>query len=431
MSLSAALSSAVSSLQAQSVALSAIAQNISNSSTTAYKVKETTFEAILSGTMGGSSSQSSAGVRALTLQAMLVQGTISSSAVDTNMAISGSGYFVVSSDPDAGASATAYSRNGSFSTNSEGYLVNSEGYYLMGYATDADGAVVGSKTVGNLTALDLSDISSPAQATSTMSYAANLPANAAAGDVFTTSTEIFDSLGNSHTVEQSWTKTGENSWTLSLSDPTSTGDATTTTGALTPNSFTVTFDANGALASVSPASSTDAASIEFTIDYNNGAADASIAMDLGTVGGIDGLTQYSDTSSDIDIDLGATGQNGYAAGALTGVSISGSGLVTATFDNGASRAIYQIPVATFTSESGLQQVSGTVYKATAQSGLLQISMPGDGGAGELVTSALEGSTTDTSTEFNKMIVAQQAYSAASQVMSTVNTMFDTLLQAVR
>lgn len=431
MSLSAALSSAVSSLSAQSAALSAISQNISNSSTTAYKVKETSFEAILSGSMGSATSQSSAGVRALTSQAMLVQGTISSSSVDTNMAISGSGYFVVSSDPDAGASATAYSRNGSFSTNSEGYLVNSEGYYLMGYATDSDGSVVGSKTVGNLAAIDLSDISSPAQATSTMSYAANLPANAEVGDVFTTSTEIFDSLGNSHNVEQSWTKTGENSWTLSLSNPTATDDASNVTGTLTPNSFTVTFDENGALASVSPSSATDAAAIDLGITFNNGAADASIALDLGAIGGIDGLTQYSDTSSDIDIDLGSVGQNGYAAGSLTAVSISGSGLVTATFDNGANRAIFQIPVATFTSESGLQQVSGTVYKSTAQSGQLQIRMPGDGGAGELVTSALEASTTDTSTEFNKMIVAQQAYSAASQVMTTVNTMFDTLLQAVR
>lgn len=431
MSLSSALSSAVSSLSAQSVALAAISQNIANSSTTAYKTKETSFEAVLNGTMSSSTSQSSAGVKATNSQAMLVQGTISSSSVDTNMAISGNGYFVVSSDPTAGASSAAYSRNGSFSADSDGLLINSEGYYLLGYATNADGDVIGSKTVGNLQAIDLSAISSPANATSTMSYAANLPSNAEVGDSFTSSTEIFDSLGNSHNIEQTWTKTGENSWSLTVSDPTSTKDASASTGTLTPNTFAVTFDEKGALASVSPSSATDAASITFTVDYSNGAADAPITMDLGTIDGTDGLTQYADTSSDIDIDLGAVGQNGYAAGSLTGITISGSGLVTASFDNGASRAVYQIPIATFTNDDGLKQISGTVYESTASSGLLKISMPGEGGSGQLFTSALEGSTTDTSTEFNKMIIAQQAYSAASQVVSTVNTMFDTLLQAVR
>ncbi|WGM40646.1 flagellar hook protein FlgE [Caulobacter sp. NIBR1757] len=430
MSLSAALSAAVSSLSAQSVALAAISENIANSSTTAYKVKGTSFEAVLSGVMSSGSGASTSGVKAQTSQAMLVQGTIASTSVDTNMAISGSGYFVVSDDPAAGASATAYSRNGSFTTDSDGLLVNSEGYYLMGYATEADGTLSGSKTLSNLTAIDVSAITSPAQATSTASLAANLPSNAAIGDSFTSSTEIFDSLGNSHNLEETWTKTAENSWTLTLSDPTSASDSTTATGTVSPSSFTLTFNESGSLASVSPSTTDDAAAIAFTVDFSTGAADAAITMDLGSIGGVDGLTQYSDTSSDIDIEVNQASQDGYAAGSLTGISIGDTGLVTATFENGASRAIYQIPLATFTNDDGLSQVSGTIYKATTQAGLLKLSLPGDGG-GSLVTSALEGSTTDTSTEFNKMIIAQQAYSAASQVVTTANSMFDTLLQAVR
>lgn len=430
MSLSAALSAAVSSLSAQSIALAAISENIANSSTTAYKVKDTSFEAVLSGVMSSGSGSSTSGVKAQTSQAMLVQGTIASTAVDTNLAISGSGYFVVSDDPAAGASAVAYSRNGSFSTDSDGLLVNSEGYYLMGYATDADGELTGSKTLSNLTAIDVSAITSPAQATSSASLSANLPSNAAIGDTFTSSTEIFDSLGNSHNLEQTWTKTAENTWTLSLSGLTSASDSSTSTGTASPSTFTLTFNEGGSLASVSPSAKGDDAAIAFTVDFLTGAADAAITMDLGTIGGVDGLTQYSDTSSNIDIEIDQTSQDGYAAGALTGVSIGVDGLVTATFDNGSSRAIYQIPLATFTNDDGLSQVSGAIYKATTQAGLLKLSLPGDG-SGSLVTSALEGSATDTSTEFNKMIIAQQAYSAASQVVSTANSMFDTLLQAVR
>lgn len=427
MSLSSALSSAVSSLTAQSLALSAISENIANSSTTAYKTKETSFDALVTGAMGSSTSISS--VVAKQSQAMRVQGLVSSTSVATNAAIQGDGFFVVADSSTAKASEYAYSRNGSFAADASGYLVNSEGYYLMGFPTDSDGNVLAANTndISNLKPINVSSISGTAEATDKVTMSANLPADAAVGDSFTSSMTVIDSLGVSQTIDQTWTKTAANSWTLALANPYASADTTATqTGTISPTSIDVTFDSNGVLASTNP----DPIALSIS-GYASGAADGAITLNLGTVGGTDGLTQYASTTSTPAIENPTVEANGSRYGQLSSVTIGADGLVTAAFDNGLSVTIYKVPVATFNNPNGLTQISGTVYDENQAAGQVALSWAGTGGAGSLVASALEGSATDTATEFNKMIVAQQAYSAASQVVTTAKDMFDSLLQAVR
>ncbi|MCI3131587.1 flagellar hook protein FlgE [Phenylobacterium aquaticum] len=427
MSLSSALSSAVSSLTAQSLALSAISENIANSSTTAYKTKETSFDALVTGAMGSSTSISS--VVAKQSQAMRVQGLVSSTSVATNAAIQGDGFFVVADSSTAKASEYAYSRNGSFAADASGYLVNSEGYYLMGFPTDSDGNVLAANTndISNLKPINVSSISGTAEATDKVTMSANLPADAAVGDSFTSSMTVIDSLGVSQTIDQTWTKTAANSWTLALANPYASADTTATqTGTISPTSIDVTFDSNGVLASTNP----DPIALSIS-GYTSGAADGAITLNLGTVGGTDGLTQYASTTSTPAIENPTVEANGSRYGQLSSVTIGADGLVTAAFDNGLSVTIYKVPVATFNNPNGLTQISGTVYDENQAAGQVALSWAGTGGAGSLVASALEGSATDTATEFNKMIVAQQAYSAASQVVTTAKDMFDSLLQAVR
>jgi flagellar hook protein FlgE len=425
MSLSSALSTAVSGLSAQSLALAAISENIANSSTTAYKTKEVDFQSLVTGAMGSAKSTSS--VVAKSSQALNVGGVISSTSTSTNVAIDGSGFFVVSADPSDTSSDLVYSRNGSFTTDADGYLVNSEGYYLQGLPTDADGNVLASNPsdLSSLQAINFNSIGGTAKATSTESMAANLPADATTGDDFTTSMEVIDSLGVSHTVGQTWTKTGDNTWSLALSNPTLTSDTTTTSGVISPSTVTVTFNTDGSLASTDPSP----VSLSIT-GFSTGAATSTIDLNLGTVGGTDGLTQFASTSSTLSITP-TFEQDGANYGELAGITVDAQGLVTANFDNGVSLAIYQIPVATFSNPNGLTHVSGTVYDENTNAGQVHVNLPGDGSSGTLVASALEGSTTDIATEFNKMIIAQQAYSAASQVITTTKDMFDTLIQAVR
>lgn len=426
MSLSSALNTAISALKAQSAAISSVSENIANTDTTAYKNSEVTFSSLISGNTT-SSGYSSGGVVYSVGQSVSTQGQIETTSSATNIAINGSGFFVVSAATDALSSAYAYSRNGDFSTDADGYLVNSEGYYLMGLRTDADGNVIAtnSNDLSSLEAIDVNSITGTAQATSEITMDANLPADAAVGDVFTTSTEIYDALGVSHTIDQTWTKTAANSWTLDMSDP-YTSSSAVPTGTLSPSTITVTFNGDGSLASYSPDPPT------FTITgYTTGADDSTITYDIGTIGGTDGITQYSSNSTDPDIEISLVENDGVRYGELSSIEIDDTGLVTAVFDNGLRQAVYQIPIATFQNPDGLTHISGTIYDENENAGNYSLHLSGEGGAGSIISSALEASTADTSDEFNKMISAQQAYSSAAQVVSTVSDMFDTLITAVR
>ena len=123
--------------------------------------------------------------------------------------------------------------------------------------------------------------------------------------------------------------------------------------------------------------------------------------------------------------------NGTTFGALASVSVDKYGVVTATFDNGTSRNIAQIAMATFPNENGLQQVNGNAYQTTAQSGNYNLKTAGAGGAGTIASSSLEASTVDLSTQFTDLITTQSAYSAASKVITTADNMTQALLAIIQ
>lgn len=162
-----------------------------------------------------------------------------------------------------------------------------------------------------------------------------------------------------------------------------------------------------------------------------GANDLTYAIDFGTANGYDGLTQYSSDEDTPSIEISSIEQDGVRYGQFSGVEIDEDGIVTALFDNGVRKSIYQIPIATFSNPAGLTNVHGTVYDENENAGNYVLNKPGDGSAGTIAATSLELSATDTSEEFNKMIVAQQAYSSAAQVLTTVKEMFDTLISSVR
>ncbi|WP_346908235.1 flagellar hook protein FlgE [uncultured Roseibium sp.] len=418
MSLMGALNSAISSLYAQSQALSNISDNLANSETTAYKTTSTSFSSLVA----GSGSSSSGGVTATSTSNVTEQGLLVASSSATDLAIEGDGFFVVSNSVENGAS--YYTRNGEFEVDSNGYLTNN-GYYLMGWETDADGNVIGGTSENSLTAIDIDSVQSSVDATSEVEIQANLPADAEVGDTFETTFEVYDSLGTSATVTVNWEKTAENTWEMSFDDPTlsSTGDII---GTSSTASIEISFNEDGTLASTDP----DPAEFSIT-GWTTGAADSTISLDLGTIGDTDGLTQYASDSDDPNIEVQSITQDGLAYGSLSSVEISDDGSVTAFFDNGEERVIYKIPVATFGNANGLTEKSDGVYARSSASGNSTLHQAGEGGAGTINGGWLEASTTDTSEEFSKMLTAQQAYSASSQIMSTASDMFNTLLDAVR
>lgn len=412
MSLTGAMNAAVSAMKAQSSALSIISNNLANVSTTGYKASSASFSSLVT---SSNSSTQSGGVTVSAVQNLLASGTLVSSDVDTNIAISGSGFFAVQVE-DGGE--IYYTRNGTFTIDTDGYLSNGE-YKLLGWPTDADGNVTGGTTETNLEMIDTDSISSYAAATTEVSLAGNLPADADVGTIYSSEVQVYDSLGTSYTLTVSWEKTATNTWTMTVADPT-LDDATA--GTVTSDPIEVVFNSDGTLQSPSTASLT-------VTGLTTGASDMAITFSLGTIGSSDGITQQSSTSSQ-SVDITPTA-NGAAYGTLSGITIDEDGTVTANYSNNVSIAIYKIPLATFANADGLTAMSGSVYAVSTKSSTASYHFASTDGVGSIKANTLEESTTDTNTEFSSMIAAQQAYSAASQVISTAKDMFDSLLSAVR
>ncbi|HYF90249.1 flagellar hook protein FlgE [Azospirillum sp.] len=431
MSITSAMYSATSGLTAQSKALASISSNIANSSTTGFKGTVTEFTSYINKTT--TVDEQVGGVIASNTRSISSQGEIETSSVTTNLAVNGEGFFVVSDDTADGG--TYFTRNGSFSTDSDGYLVNSEGYYLSGWKLDDSGNVSASNktSVDSLESINLSNIKGTPKATSTLGIEANLPSDAETGDSFTSDVEMFDALGNSHSVTMTWSKTADNTWSVSASNPVSSDDGTTTTGTISGFPITISFNSDGSLAGATQNGTTvDPAAVSFSVTgWTTGASDSSVSMDLGTADGTDGLTQYASGEDDPEIGDWTSTQDGYEPGSLTGTTIDSEGVVRATFDNGETRAIYQIPIATFANADGLDSESGTTFTQTYESGSYQLRTAGDGKAGDIEAGSLESSTVELTDEFSRMIVAQQAYSAASKVMTTAQDMLDTLISMKR
>ncbi|MGJ5177668.1 flagellar hook protein FlgE [Bradyrhizobium oligotrophicum] len=412
MSLSGALSSAISALNAQSSSLAMISDNISNADTTGYKTTSGLFEQLVTAS-SSSKAYSSGGVSVSGRSNITQQGLLSATTNATDVAIQGSGFFVTTNSTSAGGE-IFYTRNGAFTTDNAGYLENN-GYYLEGWRTDASGNVVGNGLEPVNTKIALTN----GGATTETSLAANLPADAASGDTFSSSMTVYDSLGQAHTLNVNWTKGATaNEWTADFAP------ATSTDGTVTSGTYTINFNSDGSLNTVS--------STNLGITWNNGAAASSIALSFGTTGGgTDGLTQKASGSTTPSVSNFSANSDGVSFGTLSSISVGKNGLVEATYSNGQTVPIYKLAVATFADPNGLVAHSGGMYTATATSGNATLQASGENGAGTIYGSELESSTTDTTGQFSNMISAQQAYSAASQVISAVNKMYDTLISSMR
>lgn len=198
--------------------------------------------------------------------------------------------------------------------------------------------------------------------------------------------------------------------------------ATSHLPAAVPDISAMTFNGNGTPATINIT--------DMDVRWANGANDMTgnkvVSLNFGTVGLSDGITQLS-----APYQVNFLSQDGAKFGNFSGVDVSADGVVTAMFDNGVRTPIFQIPVATFVNPNGMESLSGNAWIQTDASGSYTMHIAGTAGAGEINSAALESSTVDLSSEFTTMIVTQRAYSAASKVITTANSMMDDLLQIIR
>ncbi|MCW0235083.1 MAG: flagellar hook protein FlgE [Ferrovibrio sp.] len=447
MSITGAMQTAISGMTGQSTAIGYISDNVANASTTGYKKVESRFQTLITQSSAQSNTHSSGGVLNQPFFANNAQGSITQVSSTTSIAISGNGFIPVSKvtgvDSATGLptfeTTSYYTRVGDFNQNSEGFLVNSSGYYLQGWSVDP---VTGVIDTSSTTEVRVSNLLDAPVATSTVDYAANLPSNVLdANDSLpatlpVSSIEIFDALGNARTLNLTWTRIGDSEWTLSVEAPDSTpssfGPATVSFGGSISGAGPVaaggtigTMNSAGGLTASLGAALNDNAAFSFSLDFGSGAQD--ITLDLGSYGSTAGTTQFAGDT----LTLNDFHQNGVPQGTFKSLAIDEQGFVSVTFDNGNVKTFYQIPIARFNDPTELDRVNGNAFVATPQSGSPILAQPGSSGVGDFVSAAIEGSNVDIADEFSKLIVAQRAYSANAKIITATDELLQETISILR
>jgi len=425
MSILGALDAAISGLNANSNALGIISDNIANASTTGYKATSTDFASLV--TQSTTSDYSPGGVTSKPIYNVAAQGAIQDASSPTDLAISGGGFFIVNSNAAgaAGAGTTSFTRAGDFTVDANGNLVNSAGLFLQGQAlTAAQSAAIaggapatlGGTTIAGLNTVNVSGISATASASANVKIDANLPADSVNPQTMTV--PVYDSQGVEHDLDLTFTPTGAaNQWQVAANLPNAGGSSVGLGGNI------VQFNADGSLdAADSTFNTADALSITWDPAVSGGTSPQNLTFNLGADGTTNGMSQLGSSFTVSNIT-----QDGVQFGSFSSVSIDNNGLVSAHFSNGSTRAIAILPLATFEDPDGLSPSSGDAYLASSNSGAPLLQQAGTGAAGDIQSSSLENSTVDIAHEFSQLIIAQNAYSANSKVITTADQMEQSLL----
>jgi flagellar hook protein FlgE len=428
MSILGAMYAAVSGLGAQSTKLGAISDNIANTSTTGYKRVEVEFASLVTEQVS-KRSYSAGGVAGNVRRRVDAQGILQATGSSTDIAINGDGFFVVSDKQNANPQQdlTALTRAGSFTTDDQGFLRNAAGYYLMGFALNPDGTTVNPNpardALADVEPVNVAGINFTGAPTTQVTFAGNLPAqlaNGTPGAPISTQIQYFTELGNSGTLTLQWTPSSDsvaNDWNLQIFDSETGGGATAIYDQI------VSFNDTGPNAG-SPSSIPGVAGGSLPLTVNGGLQ--AMNLDIGDVNDPSGVTQFAGEYVPTKIT-----KNGALFGVVSRVEVSEDGIITAIFNNGVRRPIYQIPIAVVQNPNGLSARDGTAFDQSRDSGSLYLWDAGVGPAGKTAGNSLERSNVDIAQELTSMIETQRTYSTNAKVIQTADEMLNELTQLKR
>ncbi|MDR5887272.1 flagellar hook protein FlgE [Vreelandella janggokensis] len=444
-------SQALSGLNAQQEKLGAVGNNIANSQTVGFKSSNVQFADVYAQSSIG------LGVRTSAVLQNFNSGNIESSSRNMDLAIAGEGFFRFQ-QPNG---EIGYSRNGQLTMTANGDLVNAQGAQIMGYPADAQGNIQGGGDVEALS-VDAGDLA--ASATTELDVSLNLDAEeevlvdaddnptftvysspgvideaATAANVangldssqysYSTNGTIYDSQGNARNLTMYFTKTAANEWQV---------DARMSGGPAGAPNYGFTNIAEGE-------------NFDFTTDGRLNDNFTAFDIDLDTPDAIrdgDGNTVANSefggatptlTSQQIQVDFPNTtqfansstvndlAQNGYTSGSLVGVTIEDDGSIMRNYSNEESRAAGQVALVSFRNPEGLSPNGDNLWTATGSSGQELVGAPGTGQRGLIEPGAVETSNVDMAAELVDMIVAQRAYQANSQTISTQDELLQTII----
>ncbi len=409
---------ALTALNANNTAIDVTGHNLANLNTSGYKAGTVSFEEMVTQTMGLNSATTANGngIGAPITTRQFTQGSVQVTGGLLDAAISGNGFFTVK----ASDGNTYYTRAGNFKLDSSGNLISATGEKIQGWMASNGVATPG----GVPTNITIPPGSANAPVPSTF-FGLNLNLNAlgtvgAANGSFTAPVEVVDSLGASHTVTASFTKTSANNWSYDL---TIDGGEVTGGTAGTPSSLakgTLTFDTAGKLTAPT-------ANVAVTIPaFTNGAAGQTVNWQLFDTAGNPELTQYGQASA-----VNSNSGDGATAAQLTQVVMADGGQVMAKYSNGTSKLVAVIALASIQNPDSLVAVGNNNYSTTPASGPVSYGEAGTGTRGGITASALESSNVDMAKELTNIIIYQRSYQANARVVTAGDELSQEILSLKR
>lgn len=428
----------VSGLQNHQTRMDVVGNNISNVNTYGFKKGRVTFKDMISQSLSGAAKpqedrgginpqQVGLGMQVATIDTIHTQGALQVTGVNTDLAIQGEGFFI-----EKKGNSSYYTRNGAFSIDKNGYLVNpSNGYKVQGW-----NAVLNPET-GMMelnTAAGVEDLiipvgsKDPARATQNTKFFCNLQKNS---DTHQADLTIYDSTGIPRQLRATFNRTDVNRWDMVIEIPEATeGSVSVSAGAPVENggnnTFQLVFNDAGSLISVSDGTNTQTEgvlmpNVSFTYTGTDGEVNQTINLTMGEVGLFNGITQFESPSTTKAIE-----QDGYTMGMLEGFSFDDSGQITGVFTNGNRKTLGQVALAKFANAGGLEKAGDTLFVESNNSGAANIGVAAAEGRGSIKAGTLEMSNVDLSEQFTDMIVTQRGFQANARTITTA----DQLLQEV-
>ncbi len=394
----------LSGLNAAAKNLDVIGNNVSNSGTVGFKQSQAQFADVYANSLtGAGGSNIGIGTKVALVAQQFTQGNITATNNPLDMAINGGGFFRMDNNGE-----TTYQRNGQFQLDRMGFIVNPTGAKLTGYTANASGVL----STGAPSPLSVNTADLAPQVTSGVNAVLNLDSRGGvpvpAFDMTdptsfnnSTAVSVYDSLGNSHTLQTYYVKTAASTWDVYASQD---GGA-----AFSPVPNTITFDSSGVLTGGSPmtippqALTTGAAALGFPIDFT-------------------GTTQFGSAFS-----VNTLNQDGFTSGRLAGFNIGADGMVMGRYTNGQSAVLGQVVLANFANPNGLQPLGNNMWAETSTSGNPLVGIPSSGSLGVLQSSAVEDSNVDLTAELVNMITAQRVYQANAQTIKAQDAVLQTLV----
>ena len=470
MSLNSAMLTGISGLTTNAASLAVISDNIANVNTPAFKKSSAEFSNMVASSGARKGIYFGGGVNGTTRQYVSQQGNLQRTSSSTDLAIAGTGFFMVAKTPNdpVAADPRTFTRVGNFTTDNAGYLKGSNGQYLLGWPVDNTGAIDFDPTdITKLRPINVSSATGTASPTTTVQISANLKSSqtlsTAATDaaLATVGPAAYDDATNNMSMYAADPATGvQPDFDLQISVADSKGGQRNLTIAFlrsaTPNTWYA--ELRGVPADFDGTANPDGLISAGIVKFNSDGSLDMASTTLFGAAGVETLTigaSADTTGSRFVTGLGVAAQtinfdlsnkftqtdnvsqlisqsaNGTAFGNQVSIEVDEEGFVSAVFDNGSIRQLSQIAVATFTNPDGLNAGTGGLFTASSTSGNYILNTAGSTGVGKIQGGNLEGSNVDLSLEFTGLITTQRAYSASSKIITTSDQMLDELISIKR